>query len=66
MIIKTDFDIGQVVYLKTDVDQKPRIVTRFSVTKECTLYILACGTEETTHYDIEISETKNIVLATTE
>ncbi len=66
MVIDNIFDIGQTVYLKTDVDQVPRMVVRYSVTKETVLYILASGEKETTHYDIEISETKDVVLKTSE
>lgn len=53
------FDLGAIVYLKTDTDQLPRQVlahiTRYGghVT-----YTLACGVDETNHDEIEISETK--------
>ncbi len=66
MLIDNKFDIGQVVYLRTDVDQVPRIVVKFEVTSSTVLYILASGEKETTHYDIEISETKDVVLKTSE
>jgi hypothetical protein len=66
MLIDNKFDIGQIVYLRTDVDQVPRIVVKFEVTSSTVLYILASGEKETTHYDIEISETKDVVLKTSE
>ena len=65
MVINNIFNIGQIVYLKTDKDQIPRLVVRFSVTREAVLYVLAQGTGESTHYDIEISEEVNVLLQTT-
>lgn len=66
MLVDNKFDFGQIVYLKTDKEQLPRMVVRFTISKESILYILAQGTGETTHYDIEISEEINVVLKTTE
>ena len=66
MLVDNKFDFGQIVYLKTDKEQLPRMVVRFTISKESILYILAQGTGETTHYDIEISEDINVVLKTTE
>lgn len=62
MVIETKFDIGQTVYLKTDEDQKARIVVRIIVTAPGgIIYGLACGIAETQHYDMEISEEKNVL-----
>lgn len=57
--------MGAIVYLKTDFEQRERIVTGFEVRPNGLLYRLSLGWEETPHYDIEISEEKNHVITTT-
>jgi hypothetical protein len=60
MQIDNVFEIGQTVYLKTDEDQKPRMVVSFEVFAVGEiLYKLMSGTYQSHHYDFEISETKN-------
>lgn len=53
----TDFEIGDYVYLKTDVEQYKRIVTGYTIrdSSEKVVYLLSLGTEETSHYKCEIS-----------
>jgi len=62
MVIETAFDIGQTVYLKTDVLQTPRIVYGYYVDKTSVLYRLMSGVDSSTHYDFEISESKNVLV----
>lgn len=50
-----DFDIGDIVYLVTDIDQHPRMVTGIDIRPGTILYWLAFGDTESTHYAIEIS-----------
>lgn len=64
IVIDNKFEIGQTVYLKTDKEQLPRIVTAIYVTSGSTLYYLCQGVNETKHYEIEINEAKNVLLAT--
>ena len=55
------YDIGEIVYLRTDVDQNPRIVTGFIIeTEQSLLYILACGSTESRHYGFEITKVKEV------
>lgn len=62
--IEIEFEIGQVVYLKTDTDQTPRMVTQIAISGSGgLLYRLTCGTNESFHYEIEISAEKNLVMA---
>lgn len=56
MVIKNRFNIGQIVYLKTDEEQKGRIITGIQIRPTGILYILQFSTTETYHYDIEIQE----------
>lgn len=64
MIIDNKYEFGQTVYLKTDPDQLPRIVTRFQVTPMGVFYGLCSGTNDTWHYEMEISDEINAVLKT--
>lgn len=64
MVIDNKFNHGQIVYLKTDKDQIPRMITRFSVKPNEIMYCLANAVNETWHLDFEISETVDVLLQT--
>ncbi len=66
MIIENKFNIGETVYLVTDEDQKPRIVTGISVTVNGLRYNLVNGITDTYHYELEMSSEKNILTKITE
>lgn len=63
-LIDNKYDHGEVVYLKTDREQSPRIVFCFRVYQNETLYELACGERVSTHYEFEITKEMNLVLST--
>lgn len=65
MTIKTRFEIGQIVYLKTDPEQNERIITGIMVRPTMLIYYIAFGMNETTHYDIEITTEKDVLKAIT-
>lgn len=65
MVIENKFNFGDVVYLTTDPDQKPRIVTAICVRPGFIEYRLDCGTDWSWQPDFAISTEKNIVLSTT-
>lgn len=65
MVIENKFNFGDIVYLKTDSDQRPRIVTRFCVGITAMAYELYCGTQCSWHCDYEISTEKDVLLTTT-
>lgn len=66
LVIENKFDLGELVYLKTDEDQKMRMVTEISVMLDGSLvYELTCGTVCTSHYEKEITEEKDILASTT-
>jgi len=60
MRIDNKFEIGQIVYLKTDTEQRERLVTAIIIRGYGALYSLSYETEESTHYDFEISSEKDI------
>jgi hypothetical protein len=63
MTIKNEFKLGQKVYLHTDPEQYPRLVTAITVNVGGVItYSLACGSEEPKeYYECEISENKNVI-----
>lgn len=60
MVIDNAFEFGELVYLKTDREQLERLVTGFSVNPNGLLYRLVSGTNDSTHYAVEISKEKTI------
>lgn len=64
MLIEEKFTLGQIVFLKTDPDQYPRIVTGIEVRpNNVCLYLISMGaSQEMTYYDIELSEVKDFTL----
>lgn len=53
--IAFEYSFGDIVYLKTDVNQLPRMVIGYFITPELTQYKLICSTEESYHYGFEIT-----------
>lgn len=63
--IEVSFEIGDMVYLKTDPDQNKRMVTRISIGGLNNLtYELTLGTLTSWHYEFEISREQDIELKT--
>ena len=58
------YQIGETVYLKTDCEQLERIVIGISIYPIGIMYQLACGIDQTWHYDIEMSPDGDIIKAT--
>lgn len=66
-VIDNIFDIGDSVYLKTDSDQKERLVTRLMISGVNGIsYELYAGSQGSWHYDFEISKEKNVLKTTSE
>lgn len=61
MVTSVAHEIGDVVFLITDIEQEPRMVTAITVRANgITDYQLSCGTLATWHYSIEISSERAI------
>lgn len=58
------FDIGDSVFLKTDPEQSERLVTGISVRQNGITYALSYLTNESYHYDFEITKERDIIKAT--
>jgi hypothetical protein len=59
LVIDNIFSIGDIVYLKTDTEQIPRMVYCFMVYRNEIIYKLCAGTTMSEHYDFEISPEKS-------
>ena len=64
MVLDNDFKIKDFVYLKTDEEQRLRLVSGICVRDNGISYELCCGEQVTWHYSFEISKEKNILMTT--
>ena len=64
-VIDNKFDHGDIVYLKTDKDQLPRIVYCLKVFPNEILYEVTAGTLTSAHYEFELSKEANVLMQTT-
>ena len=64
IMVRCKFDYGQVVYVKTDINQDPRQVIGVQGTADGGMLIkLTIDGDASWHYECEISEEKDVVLA---
>ena len=61
---KFEFEIGETVYLKTDIEQHQRIVTGINISENSTLFRIMFVTTESWHYGFELTKERDIVKAT--
>ena len=64
MVIDNKYEIGDRVFLITDVHQDERIVTGIFIGPNDITYNLNCGNSESYHYDFEISNDRDVVKST--
>jgi len=65
MEVKTKYDLKQFVYLVHDPDQSKRMIIEIIiVTPKLFKYMLRCGSDESEHYEHEISSTADVVTKT--
>lgn len=57
-----NFDIGDFVYLRHDIEQWPRMVIEIRLRKYDIIYEVQSGNEISSHHDFEISKEKTILL----
>lgn len=63
MIIENAFSIGEYVYLKTDNLQEKRMVLRITVLPvNLLIYVLSNGAYESSHYEMEISSERDLII----
>lgn len=62
MLIDNEYNLGDIVYLATDPDQLPRMVTAFGVRKQGSmLYELSLGEMSSSHQDFEITKERKVI-----
>lgn len=64
MVVDNKFSHGEIVYLKTDKEQLPRMVYCIKVFQGEILYECVCGTITSAHYDFELSTEINVLMKT--
>lgn len=63
LCVEAEYSMGEIVYLKTDPDQLPRIVYSYEIyPNQRVLYGLIHDTRTSVHYDFEISREKTVTL----
>lgn len=61
MVIENEFELGQIVYLITDIESHARMVTRMQINLNGGIqYCLSFGSTDTWHYAKELSTEKVI------
>jgi len=61
MILTLPYDFGEMVFLKTDEEQKERMITEIAIkSPNFVLYLLSYGTQNSWHSDCEITKELDI------
>jgi hypothetical protein len=60
MTIDNEFEIQEIVYLRHDIEQLPRMVTGVIWDGHKIMYELISGVDASQHYEFEISKIKTI------
>lgn len=65
IILNVEFEQGEIVYLRTDQEQLPRLIMgyRLQNNSRTLLYDVMCGTLQSCHYECELTREKNLINA---
>ena len=63
MVINNKFNIGDTVYIKTDVEQSPGIITCIQVNPGDLLYTVSRNSSNGNFYDFELSYDRDILIS---
>ncbi len=58
MSIENDFGIGEMVYLKHDIEQLPRMIIEIRIRMYDIVYEVQSGLDLSSHHDFELSKEK--------
>jgi len=65
MVIDNKYDIGEILYLVTDEEQKKRLCTAIVICPDNSfLYEVISGTSASKHYEFELSREPDIAMKT--
>jgi len=59
------YNYGDEVYLITDIYQHKRIVSGYITRPGLFTYLVVCGTEETGHFEFELSNKPDVMMTST-
>jgi len=59
---KFEHNIGDIVYLRTDINQYQRIITGITIRTAGVLYSVGCGMDESFHYAFELTTEANVLM----
>lgn len=60
---ESKYDLGQLVFLATDPDKRARMIVSVSFAASGSIrYMLVCGTEDSSHYECELTIDKKKVI----
>ena len=60
MLIDNKYNLGELVYLKTDPEQNKRMIVGIKICLDGGMYYsLSLGIEETNHYELEFTKEKD-------
>lgn len=62
MTINNKFNLGDYVYITTDVEQKKHIITEIKIQPGCLIYQLSYKYESNFFHEIEISKEEDLLL----
>ena len=64
IVLDTEYDFGDIVYVLTDPEQKPRLVTAICLRPQGYIqYELCCGDSYTWHIGTVLCRNKNVLLS---
>lgn len=64
MKINTTYNLGDILYHKTDPEQLPGIVVGIVINPGSISYILSFAGEESEHFELELSEEMDVIIKT--
>lgn len=64
MKIEPIYEEGKIVYLRTDIEQRPFIVIGYDLRAKLIRYWLRCGVDDSLHSEYEITDVIDTVLKT--
>lgn len=59
-VIGNNFNVSEVVYVKHDIDQLPRMITGIIIRMDSVCYELSSGTNISNHFGYELTKEKTI------
>lgn len=65
IILNAEYGQGEIVYLRTDQEQLPRLVMGYRLQNNSStlLYDLMCGTLQSCHYELELTRERSLINA---